>query len=477
MISRSSGSTFDRRSRASTTVTRTTRQTTTTTADIASSNDPETTVGDRSLRNRQSHFGTRQGHRPDARLQERWKPLGQVGSTDTLDRAKREKRAAGNQDYSAWSAGRENQGKNQGSAGEAAGEAQTNEFGKLRDNPLKSTRSEEASWASNLRSLLSRVRSSNVIAILCHQNADPDATCSAFALQTLVKTLSPATSTKIVCPEGVSSSTKQLLENLGIATPDGILPAGMDAAILVDTNTPDQLGKIGEKILQGEIPIIVIDHHHPHPDTTKIASLMIVDESAAAAAEVVYQLIRASKTDLGMVEARALLAAIFVETKHFLLARESTFKVAAGLVKAGADPRRLSEILSTPMSRSERVARLKAAGRSQIVLMGNWIVATSDLGSYQSSAARALLSLGAHVAFVAGESKDRVRVNMRATEDFHNKTGVHLARDLSIPIGKKLGGVGGGHPTAAGLSVPGQVQDILKICVDVLRESAGPFQT
>src|SRR5439155_7349360 len=45
------------------------------------------------------------------------------------------------------------------------------------------------------------------------------------------------------------------------------------------------------------------------------------------------------------------------------------------LVKAGADPRLLSEILSTPMSRSERVARLKAARRSQIILMGNWIVA------------------------------------------------------------------------------------------------------
>ena len=293
----------------------------------------------------------------------------------------------------------------------------------------------------------------------------------------MLKQLSPETSTKIVCPEGVSSSTKQLLENLGINIPDGILPVNIDAAILVDTNTPDQLGKIGERIMQGETPIIVIDHHHPHPDTTKIASLMIVDESAAAAAEVVYQLFHASKTEPGTIEARALLAAIFVETKHFLLARESTFNVAAGLVKAGADPRRLSEILSTPMSRSERVARLKAAGRSQIFMMGNWIVATSDLGSYQSSAARALLSLGAHVAFVAGESKDKVRVNMRATENFYNKTGVHLARDLSIPIGKKLGGVGGGHPTAAGLSVPGQVQDILKICVDVLRESAGPLQT
>src|SRR4029077_2044682 len=208
-------------------------------------------------------------------------------------------------------------------------------------------------------------------------------------------------------------------------------------------------------ILEGEIPIIVVDHHHPHPDTTKIASIMIVDESAAAPAEVAHTLFHTSKSGLGAVEARALLAAIFVETKHFLLARESTFSVAAGLVKAGADPRHLSEILSTPMSRSERVARLKAAGRSQISIMGNWIVATSDLGSYQSSAARALLSLGAHVALVAGESKEKVRVNMRATEDFHNKTGVHLARDLSIPIGKKLGGVGGGHPTAAGLSVPG----------------------
>src|SRR5205807_665736 len=163
---------------------------------------------------------------------------------------------------------------------------------------------------------------------------------------------------------------------------NGIRHPGMDAAILIDTNTQDLLGKIGEKILHVEIPIIVIDHHHPHPDTTKIASLMIVDESAAAAAEVVYQLFRASKTEPGMAEARALLAAIFVETKHFLLARESTFNVAAGLVKAGADPRRLSEILSTPMSRSERVARLKAAGRSQIISIANWIAATPDLGSY-----------------------------------------------------------------------------------------------
>lgn len=275
----------------------------------------------------------------------------------------------------------------------------------------------------------------------------------------------------------MSASTKQLLENLGIAVPDGKLPEHMDLGILVDTNALDQLGKTGETLLETKVPIMVVDHHHPHPDTMKIASQMIVDESAAAAAEVVFSLTQASGTELGAIEATALLAALFVETKHFLLARESTFDVAARLVGAGADPRHLSEILSSPLSRSERVARLKAAGRSQIVMLGHWIVATSELGSYQSSAARALLGLGAHVALVAGDTKERVRVNMRATEDFYGKTGVHLARDLSIPIGKRLGGVGGGHPTAAGLSVPGQVEDVLKMCLDVLRESLGPFQS
>lgn len=289
--------------------------------------------------------------------------------------------------------------------------------------------------------------------------------------------MAPETKTKIACPEGVSASTRQLLENLGIEVPDGRLPEDTDLAILVDTNTLDQLGQTAEKLLRTKTPVIVVDHHHPHPDTAKIASEMIVDESAAAAAEIVYKLSEASKIRLEKVEATALLAAMFVETKHFLLARKSTFNVAANLVGLGADPRRLSELLSSPVSRSERIARLKAAGRSQVVTLGQWIVVTSELGSYQSSAARALLGLGAHVALVAGEGKNRVRVNMRATEEFYNKTGVHLARDLSIPLGKKLGGVGGGHPTAAGLSVPGQVQDVLKACLELFEQSIAPLQT
>src|SRR5205807_8765625 len=128
-------------------------------------------------------------------------------------------------------------------------------------------------------------------------------------------------------------------------------------------------------------------HHHPHPDTMKLSRQMIVVESAASAAEVFFQLFEASKEEPRKVEATALMAALFVVTKHFLLARESTFEVSAKLVRAGADPRRLSGMLSSPMNRSERVARLRAAERSSVTMLGNWIVVTSQLGSYQSSAA------------------------------------------------------------------------------------------
>jgi len=315
------------------------------------------------------------------------------------------------------------------------------------------------------------------IVLLCHQNADPDAVCSAFALRALLHKLAPGIKTTISCPEGISAPTRQLLENLGISTPDQKIPADADLAVLVDTNSLDQLGAASNALLKMEHGLIVVDHHHPHPDTMRLARQMIVDESAAAAAEVVFQLFEASKEEPGRVEATALMAALFVETKHFLLARGSTFEVAAKLVEAGADPRRLSGMLSSPMNRSERVARLRAAERSSVTMLGNWIVVTSQLGSYQSSAARAFLTLGAHVAFVAGEVKERIRVNMRATEDFYEKTGAHLARDVAIPLGKLLGGVGGGHPTAAGLTALGAVDDVLIACVNRLRESIGPLQT
>ena len=340
---------------------------------------------------------------------------------------------------------------------------------------IPSTR--KTNWKGLFRSLSSSLGSAQHIVLLCHQNADPDAVCSAYGLESLLREIVPGTRLTICCPEGISSPTKRLIENLGMPIPENKIPPDSDLAILVDTNALDQLGRTSDMLRKMSVGFVIVDHHHPHPDTVKLASQMIVDETAAAAAEVVYRLFEASRKKLDRIVATALMAALFIETKHFLLARDSTFEVASKLFHAGADPRHLAGMLSSPMNRSERVARLKAAERSKVTMLGKWIVVTSRLGSYQSSAARAFLSLGAHVAFVAGEVKDKVRVNIRSTEDFYGKTGAHLARDIAIPLGKMMDGVGGGHPTAAGLTASGSVDDVLDACLKSLQSAVGPLQT
>ena len=74
-------------------------------------------------------------------------------------------------------------------------------------------------WRVLLRSLVSKAKEADSIVLFCHQNADPDAVCSAVGLQTILRNLAPGTKVEISCPGGVGASTKQLLENLGISVP------------------------------------------------------------------------------------------------------------------------------------------------------------------------------------------------------------------------------------------------------------------
>jgi hypothetical protein len=122
------------------------------------------------------------------------------------------------------------------------------------------------------------------------------------------------------------------------------------------------------------------------------------------------------------------------------------------------------------MALSERIARLKASKRLHMVKINEWLVAFSSVSAYQASAARALISLGAHVAVVAGEKGERLQVSLRATQDFHKETGVHLGRDVAKPLGEFFHGMGGGHAVSAGVNGVGDVEVCLKRCLRLLKD-------
>ncbi len=243
--------------------------------------------------------------------------------------------------------------------------------------------------------------------------------------------------------------------------------------MLVDTNTVEQLDEWAKRVKASDSPIIVVDHHASHPETERLAALSVSDENASSTCEIIYRFFMDMNVRFTETEAKALFLGMAFDTRHFILANSTTLKIVADLIDAGVNAKEALSLLSLPMEESERIARLKASKRVRLLRVGKWIVAFSHVSAYQASAARALISLGAHVAIVGGQRNERLRVSMRASEDFYRATGVHLGRDVAKPLGEHLGGMGGGHAVSAGANGVGDLEACLKRCVRLLKEKLG----
>jgi phosphoesterase RecJ-like protein len=318
--------------------------------------------------------------------------------------------------------------------------------------------------------ILDETNASKVL-LLCHHNSDPDAVCSAFAFQSLLKTLKPTLSIEIGTGNGVSRLSKHVLKFIPITVNEKPNVEDAEAIVLLDTNTIQQLGKLAERITQTAAPLIVIDHHAAHPETEHIAKLVITHEEAASTCEIVYSFYKELDVKPDLNVAKALFLGIAFDTRHFVLANSSTFQTIAELGELGVNAQETLSTLSLPMDFSERVARMKACRRAKLLKVGNWIIALSHVSAYQASAARALVDLGAHMAAVAGQKNDNIEISMRCTRDFNLETGIHLGRDIAKPLGEYLHGMGGGHATAAGVNGVGDVESGLKRCLRLLKEN------
>jgi len=316
------------------------------------------------------------------------------------------------------------------------------------------------------------VDESNVkrIVLLCHHNADPDAICSAYALASLIKKCKPQVDIEIGAAQGISRLSKHILKYLPINVEVQPNVENADLLMLLDTNTIQQLNNLAEKVKASKAPLIVIDHHAAHPETEKMAKLCITDENVSSTCEIIYNFYKQSGVKIGENEAKALFLGIAFDTRHFVLANSSTLKTIAELIDTGVNAQEALAVLSLPMDFSERVARLKACKRAKLFKIGDWIVALSHVSAFQASAARAIIDLGAHVAVVAGQKNESLEISFRCTREFHEKTGIHLGRDIAKPLGEYLNGMGGGHSTAAGVNGFGDIEAGLKLCLRILKE-------
>jgi phosphoesterase RecJ-like protein len=305
--------------------------------------------------------------------------------------------------------------------------------------------------------------------LFCHHNADPDAIGAAFAFSGLLNRLRPNLITEIVAATGPSMLSKAVMSHLPIKLTSCPRIEEADLIILLDTNTIQQLAGWSEKLPAG-CPLVIVDHHAIHPETERITTLLIADDTASSTCEVVYRLFKEAKLEPSLDEATALFLGIAFDTRHFILATSETLKTVAELAGVGVNPQEILPILILPMAHSERVARLKAGARINLLTLNHWLIVLSNVSAYQASAARGLVALGANVAIVAGKKADELQVSFRASRDFYLETGIHMGRDLAKPLGDFLGGMGGGHSVSAGANGAGNVDACLNFCAKLLKE-------
>jgi nanoRNase/pAp phosphatase (c-di-AMP/oligoRNAs hydrolase) len=308
------------------------------------------------------------------------------------------------------------------------------------------------------------------VLLLCHRNADADAICSAYGLQGLIKRFYPNTVVEIGCPAGINKPSKTLLENLPITVNLKPNIESAEVIVLLDMNTAEQLDEAAEVIKKSPSPKIIIDHHAANAETMQLCKLCFIDDKAAANCELVYRLYEEADVKPTLNEAKALFVGIAFDTRHFALGSSNTFQIIAKLVVTGIDAQDTLATFALPIDPSERMAKLKACKRAKIVKVGDWIVALSHVSAFQASAAKSLVDLGAHVSAVAGKKNGKIEISLRSTRDFNLQGGVHLGTDIAAPMGEYLGGVGGGHAMAAGVSGKGEIGAALKQCLKLLEQ-------
>lgn len=231
-----------------------------------------------------------------------------------------------------------------------------------------------------------------------------------------------------------------------------------DAAIIMECGDLKRTGVSGlERFF-----VINIDHH---PGNSGFGQINWFDASAAACAEMVYDVVRALGVPLSKEIATHVYLAILTDTGsfHYSGISPKTFEICRECLEAGVDP----VIVARNVYDSNNMGRLKlfgavlgamqidTTGRIAIVYVDHEMARTAG-GSYEDTEGLVNLPLTVKeieaVIFFKQEQGDEYRVSLRSKGDI----------DIGV-IAKEYGG--GGHKNAAGLTVTGPIEELQKALV------------
>ena len=235
--------------------------------------------------------------------------------------------------------------------------------------------------------------------------------------------------------------------------------AEAEVIIVVDASGGwKRTGNVGEFCEKSTAIKVCIDHH---PDTADFADVAVIDTNAAAAAELIYDLLVTMKADFSKQMATALYTAILTDTGNFRFPKTSphTHEIAAKLIEYGADPFQAYKMIyeqSTPNRvklKGQVLANLNFAAEGQIVYFGI-THAMLDACEVKTSELEGFASLGQEI--------KGVRVIVYGLELGDGRVKLSLRSDDTVAVNKITAEYGGGgHHGAAGATTQGKLKTIL----------------
>lgn len=110
-----------------------------------------------------------------------------------------------------------------------------------------------------------------------------------------------------------------------------------DVICILDMSTPERMGIVTDLVMDADSVRVCIDHH---PGNTNYADLNLVNESAAATAEIITEMYQVFRSEITQDTAEALYTGVITDTESFSNSHTNarTHRTAALLISKGADP-------------------------------------------------------------------------------------------------------------------------------------------
>ena len=308
------------------------------------------------------------------------------------------------------------------------------------------------------KKVINAIQNSNNIAILTHISPDPDAFGSSFATKAWLNDMGKKATVYIESGDEPPKKYEYICDDYVVF--DGEKSYEHDLCLCLDCGDEKRLGE-RISIFNAAKVTVNIDHHITN---NNFAQINLVKQ-AGATGEILYKLMTMLTKPLTKRQADCLYFAISSDTGSFKYSSvtDSTFEIAAELMRCGADNEYISRTLFEMVPMSVTLLKAKALSQMQVYEDGKIAIVTVsqemmkeygvDDMQLTGIAEMARSIEGVEVAVAITEKADKISISMRASNDV----------DVSA-ICLALGG--GGHKKAAGASLNTSLDEAQKTVVE-----------